>query len=107
MEVLGPHHGHQYSGLIASENSRVHNGDNHNHYYPQGKSHSISWVFICLTIKPHQPGKQPEKQPDRIFAVPFGPDPDYIHRGSIEEELYSKLSVSTARVALVGLGGIG
>jgi len=54
-----------------------------------------------------QPEKQPEEQPEPLFTVPFRRDPDYVLRDPLVDELYKKLSVPSARVALVGMGGIG
>ena len=45
--------------------------------------------------------------PNPLSTVPFPRDPDYIHRGSLIDEIHEKLSVPAARVALVGLGGVG
>lgn len=45
--------------------------------------------------------------PVRPFSnVPFPHDPDYINRTSISDEIHHKLEPG-ARLALVGLGGVG
>ncbi|KAL5371148.1 hypothetical protein DPSP01_014460 [Paraphaeosphaeria sporulosa] len=40
-------------------------------------------------------------------AVPFYRDPDFVDRGTLLDELQEKYSARAARVALVGLGGVG
>jgi len=39
--------------------------------------------------------------------VPFRRDPDYVDRGSLLDEIYEKGTTPGARIALVGLGGMG
>lgn len=39
--------------------------------------------------------------------IPFRRDPDYIPRTSLVDQIRQKLSLPEARVALVGLGGVG
>ena len=68
-------------------------------------------IYSGFEVRDHaraldQTVKQPA-EPAPLFEVPFSRDPDYIHRGVLVDELYTKLSVPAARVALVGLGGIG
>ncbi|KAK4653373.1 LOW QUALITY PROTEIN: hypothetical protein QC762_0082910 [Podospora pseudocomata] len=46
--------------------------------------------------------------PPRPFAtIPFSRDPDFVNRGDILEQIDRRCSEPAARVALVGLGGIG
>lgn len=104
MQTHDWHYEHSYSGISASGHARMHVGNIYNNVH-QGKSRSIS-------SGPDQSNEieAPDhswKPPDLIFAVPFPRDDDYVHRGTLVNELYMKLSVSTARVALIGLGGIG
>lgn len=48
-----------------------------------------------------------QKSPVRPFSnVPFPRDPDYIDRTAISDEINRKI-VPGARLALVGLGGVG
>ncbi|KAM0703872.1 hypothetical protein Q7P35_008877 [Cladosporium inversicolor] len=42
-----------------------------------------------------------------LSTVPFRRDPDYVQRGSLFDKITSKLASPAARVALVGLGGVG
>ncbi|GAB7336927.1 hypothetical protein MBLNU13_g01769t2 [Cladosporium sp. NU13] len=48
-----------------------------------------------------------ETPPAPLSTVPFRRDPDYVQRGPLLEEITLKLSRPAARVALVGLGGVG
>jgi hypothetical protein len=48
-----------------------------------------------------------ETLPDPLSTVPFPRDPDYVRRDPLIDRLHAKLSVPGARVALVGLGGVG
>ena len=54
-----------------------------------------------------QPVRRPETPPTPLSTVPFRRDPDHVHRGLLIDEIHGKLSVPAARVALVGLGGVG
>ena len=45
--------------------------------------------------------------PSPLSTVPFPRDSDYVRRGPLIQEINTKLSVPGARVALVGLGGVG
>jgi hypothetical protein len=48
-----------------------------------------------------------EVSPGPFSTVPFPRDQDYVRRGPLIEQIQTKLSVPGARVALVGLGGVG
>ena len=49
----------------------------------------------------------PETPPSPLsICLPFGPDPDYVQRDSLLEEIRVKLARSR-RAALVGIGGVG
>ncbi|GAB7336862.1 hypothetical protein MBLNU13_g00427t2 [Cladosporium sp. NU13] len=55
----------------------------------------------------HAP-EAPETPPNPASTIlPFESDPDYVQRGSLLEQISVKLSRLAARVALVGLGGVG
>ncbi|KAM0714759.1 hypothetical protein Q7P37_009776 [Cladosporium fusiforme] len=54
-----------------------------------------------------EPAERPETPPSPLSTVPFLRDPDYVHREWLVTEIRHKLSVPGARVALVGLGGVG
>lgn len=45
--------------------------------------------------------------PIPFSTVPFQRDPGHVDRGALSDELRTKLGTPGARVALVGLGGVG
>ncbi|KAM0688913.1 hypothetical protein Q7P36_010989 [Cladosporium allicinum] len=56
----------------------------------------------------HYAPERPETPPTPLSTIlPFDRDPDYVERGSLLEDIGAKLSRAPARVALVGLGGVG
>lgn len=67
----------------------------------------LATVASFATLTADLPPELPETSPDPLSTVPFQHDPDYVQRGSLIEEINSKLSRPAARVALVGLGGVG
>lgn len=95
--------GHKYEGNVAGENARVHYGDVYN--LPPGKSRDIrsdpQRTNRNTTSDRHEAPSGP------ISTVPFPRDPDHVHRGPLVDDICEKLSVPAARVALVGLGGVG
>ena len=71
-------------------------------------------LFACLVSRmtiarkgPMVAHRQAETPPPPLVFVPFRRDPDYVPRAAIMEKIHEKLSVPEARVALVGLGGVG
>ncbi|EON69996.1 hypothetical protein W97_09262 [Coniosporium apollinis CBS 100218] len=54
-------------------------------------------------------GGVPEQQAKRepFSTVPFNQDPHFVDRGDTLEQIHEKCSYPAARVALVGLGGVG
>lgn len=79
--------GQSFQDLTISGTARVHAGNVYNTFA--------------------QPADREEYPPEPLSTTPFPRDPDYVHRKSIEDEMHTKLSVNAARVALVGLGGLG
>ncbi|KAJ5915324.1 P-loop containing nucleoside triphosphate hydrolase protein [Penicillium verhagenii] len=55
----------------------------------------------------HQAPERPETPPPPLSNVPFRRDPDFIDRVSLLEQIQEKGSTQGARIALVGLGGVG
>ncbi|KAK0263173.1 hypothetical protein LTR91_022652 [Friedmanniomyces endolithicus] len=55
----------------------------------------------------HFDAARPETPPDPLSTVPFPHDPDYVDCGPLIDEIDEKLGAPAARVALVGLGGVG
>lgn len=45
--------------------------------------------------------------PGPLSTVPFPRDLDYVSREALMDQIREKLSVPAARVALIGLGGMG
>jgi hypothetical protein len=69
------------------------------HQSYQGRSRVLSADIVGA--------EQLATRPQPLFTVPFPRDPDYVERASITDQIHQKLSVAAARVALVGLGGVG
>ncbi|KAJ6102772.1 P-loop containing nucleoside triphosphate hydrolase protein [Penicillium sp. IBT 16267x] len=55
----------------------------------------------------HLPPERPETPPPPLSTVPFRRDPDFVDRGVILDQIQEKGSTPGARLALVGLGGVG
>ncbi|KAJ5656588.1 hypothetical protein N7507_008538 [Penicillium longicatenatum] len=55
----------------------------------------------------HLAPERPETPPPPLSTVPFRRDPDFIDRGTLLDRAQEKGSIQGARVAFVGLGGIG
>lgn len=53
------------------------------------------------------PTDRPETPIEPLSTVPFRRDRDYVDRGTILDQVQEKTSMPGARVALVGLGGVG
>ncbi|KAK4207944.1 kinesin light chain 3 [Rhypophila decipiens] len=53
------------------------------------------------------PPERPETPPQPFATIPFSRDPDFIDRGDILDQINQRCSEPGARVALVGLGGLG
>lgn len=51
--------------------------------------------------------ERPETPPAPLSTVPFRRDPDYVARGTLLDQIYEKGTTPSARIALVGLGGVG
>ncbi|KAF3361351.1 hypothetical protein VdG1_00960 [Verticillium dahliae VDG1] len=60
---------------------------------------------------PHAPADLAERNPPKprkpFSTVPFPPDPDFVDRPDILKWMHEKCAKPAARIALVGLGGIG
>ncbi|KAJ5494842.1 P-loop containing nucleoside triphosphate hydrolase protein [Penicillium fimorum] len=55
----------------------------------------------------HLPPERPETPPPPLSTVPFPRDPDFVDRGSLLDQIFEKEATPGARIALVGLGGVG
>ncbi|KAK3360388.1 hypothetical protein B0T25DRAFT_129221 [Lasiosphaeria hispida] len=51
--------------------------------------------------------EQPETPPEPFATIPFSRDPDFVNRGDILDRIDRRCSEPAARVALVGIGGVG
>lgn len=51
--------------------------------------------------------ERPETPPAPLSTVPFRRDPDYVDRGTLLDLICEKGTTPSARIALVGLGGVG
>ncbi|KAK3898721.1 hypothetical protein C8A05DRAFT_37691, partial [Staphylotrichum tortipilum] len=55
----------------------------------------------------HLPPERRETPPAPSATIPFSRDPDFVNRGDILDQIDQRCSEPAARVALVGLGGVG
>lgn len=53
------------------------------------------------------PAKRPKTPPTPQSTVPFRRDPDFVDRGTLLDQIHEKTFRPGARVALMGLGGVG
>ncbi|KAK4149742.1 P-loop containing nucleoside triphosphate hydrolase protein [Chaetomidium leptoderma] len=81
----------QMSASFGSENQGFQVGHNHG---------SINAEF-------HLPPERRETPPGPIAAIPFSRDPDFVNRGDLLDQIDRRCCEPAARVAIVGLGGIG
>jgi hypothetical protein len=51
--------------------------------------------------------KAPEERPQPFAMIPFGRNPDFVDPGSLVDRVHELSSEPSARLALVGLGGVG
>ncbi|KAL1584805.1 hypothetical protein WHR41_06554 [Cladosporium halotolerans] len=62
--------------------------------------------FGPINVQYHNAFDQHEVPPEPFSTVPFTKDPDYVHHPAFDA-IRTKLKAPAARVALVGLGGVG
>ncbi|KAJ5127840.1 P-loop containing nucleoside triphosphate hydrolase protein [Penicillium atrosanguineum] len=55
----------------------------------------------------HLPPERPETPPPPFSTVPFRRDPDFVDCGILLDQIQEKGSTQGARIALIGLGGVG
>ncbi|GAB7334635.1 hypothetical protein MBLNU13_g06596t2 [Cladosporium sp. NU13] len=79
--------GHAFADIDLQDHARAHLGDVYNIVHPAPN--------------------RPETPLSPLSTVPFPRDPDFVDRGSLLSEIDQKLANPAARVALVGLGGVG
>jgi hypothetical protein len=78
-----------------------------NHY----RSRSVSgWLMQISTSAANVdlvPVERPETPPAPSCRVPFRHDDDFVERGNLLYQVEEKCAQAAARVALVGIGGVG
>ncbi|KAJ5667462.1 hypothetical protein N7507_003326 [Penicillium longicatenatum] len=53
------------------------------------------------------PPERAQTPPEPHSTVPFSRNPDFVDRGTLLEDIHEKCSAPDARIALVGMGGVG
>ena len=51
--------------------------------------------------------ERPETPPHPSIVIPFARDADFVDRGTLLDEICERCAQADARIALVGLGGVG
>ncbi|KAK4446467.1 kinesin light chain [Podospora aff. communis PSN243] len=74
---------------------------------PQNHGFQVGQNYGSITTEFHLPPERPETPPQPFATIPFSRDPDFVERGDILEQIDRRCSEPAARVALVGLGGVG
>lgn len=98
--------GHDFADTDLRDHARAHLGDVYNIVHPapspcRGDPTSNLLPLTSVALD------RPETPPSPLSTVPFPRDPDFVDRGSLLSEIDQKLASPAARVALVGLGGVG
>ncbi|KAM7210080.1 hypothetical protein V8F06_014537 [Rhypophila decipiens] len=73
----------------------------------QNQGFQVGQNYGSMTTEFYLQPERPETPPQPSATIPFSRDPDFVDRGDIPERINRILSEPTARVALVGLGGVG
>ncbi|KAK3394969.1 P-loop containing nucleoside triphosphate hydrolase protein [Podospora didyma] len=60
-----------------------------------------------IATKIRLPPERPETPPQPFATIPFSRDPDFVNCGDILDQIDKRCSEPAARVAVVGLGGVG
>ncbi|KAH7116615.1 P-loop containing nucleoside triphosphate hydrolase protein [Dactylonectria estremocensis] len=74
---------------------------------PQASHGGSNNFYISGPSAPAAPGPNPHKPRKPFSTVPFPPDPNFVDRPDILTWMHEKCARPAARIALVGLGGIG
>ncbi|KAK4451207.1 kinesin light chain [Podospora aff. communis PSN243] len=74
---------------------------------PQNQGFQVGQNYGSITTEFHLPPERPETPPKPFATIPFSRDPDFVDRGDILEQIDRRCSEPAARIALVGLGGVG
>ncbi|KAK4206181.1 hypothetical protein QBC37DRAFT_142358 [Rhypophila decipiens] len=73
----------------------------------QNQGFQVGQNYGSITTEFHLPPERPETPPQPFPTIPFSRDPYFVNRGDILEQIDRRFSEPAARVALVGLGGVG
>ncbi|KAJ5288172.1 TPR-like protein [Penicillium angulare] len=91
-------------GLQIAQNNGQTTWNAHFHLSP-GK---VTFNVDCRIIHISDNVKQaPEERPQPCVMIPFGRDPDFVDPGSLVDRVHALSSKPSARLALVGFGGVG
>ncbi|KAK5651031.1 hypothetical protein OQA88_1504 [Cercophora sp. LCS_1] len=74
---------------------------------PGNQGLQVGQSYAPITAEFHLPPERPETPPKPFATIPFSRDPDFVDRGDILEQIDRRCSEPAARIALVGLGGVG
>ncbi|KAJ4290127.1 hypothetical protein N0V88_006634 [Collariella sp. IMI 366227] len=74
---------------------------------PQNHGLQVGQNYGPISAKFHLPPERPVTPPSPFASIPFSRDPDFVNRGEILDQIEQRCSEPAARVALVGLGGVG
>lgn len=103
MSAPGQHFDHAGAGSLnvnqgsgTQNNSSIAGGSHHQQYNAQH-----------MRIENHAPVERAESPLLPCAILPFRRDPDYVPSPAVSDQLREKLSIPGARVALVGIGGVG
>ncbi|KAK0641772.1 hypothetical protein B0T16DRAFT_393999 [Cercophora newfieldiana] len=74
---------------------------------PENQDWQRGQNYGTINTEFHLPPERPETPPQPFATIPFSRDPDFVDRGDVLDQLRRRCSEPAARVALVGLGGVG
>ncbi|KAK4161920.1 P-loop containing nucleoside triphosphate hydrolase protein [Cladorrhinum sp. PSN259] len=74
---------------------------------PGNRGQQVGQNYGTINAEFHLPPERPETPPQPFATIPFSRDSDFVDRGDILEQINQLCSEPAARVALVGLGGVG
>ncbi|KAK4183100.1 kinesin light chain, partial [Podospora australis] len=73
----------------------------------QNQGFQVGQSYGSINTEFHLPPERPETPPKPFATIPFSRDLDFVDRGDILDQVDRRCSEPAARVALVGLGGVG
>ncbi|KAK3688933.1 hypothetical protein B0T22DRAFT_512886 [Podospora appendiculata] len=78
-----------------------------NYFEAKGDQHFVTEINHIYAENRAGISDRPETPPKPFATIPFSRDPDFVNRGNIVDQIDERCSKPAARVALVGLGGVG